>query len=231
METTETTQTPGRVRAFYGSTVGKKAIMAVTGVILFGFVVGHLAGNLQIYMGPEKINAYGKFLHETTSLLWGTRLVLLASVFLHVLSAAQLTLLSAEARPIPYAFRRDRQATYASRTMMWSGVIILAFVVYHLLHFTSGTAHSSFIEGDVYHNVVAGFRVFPVSIAYIVAMLVLGMHLQHGIWSVLQTVGLMTSKDAPAAKQAAAVIAGLIVLGNISIPLAVLTGLVGRSVP
>jgi succinate dehydrogenase / fumarate reductase cytochrome b subunit len=226
-----TASATGRAQRFFHSTIGKKAIMAVTGVILFGFVVGHLLGNLQVYLGPEKLDAYGAFLHHTPSLLWGTRAVLLACIVLHVLSATQLTLISNEARPHPYAQRRDRQATYASRTMMWSGAIIIAFVVYHLLHFTFGSVHSSFIEGAVYHNVVTGFRVAPVSITYIIAMVLLGMHLQHGLWSMLQSLGLMTSENAPLAKSVAAGIAWAIVAGNCSIPIAVLLGVVGHEVP
>jgi succinate dehydrogenase / fumarate reductase cytochrome b subunit len=213
--------------AFFTVAAGKKVVMAVTGVVLFGFVVGHLLGNLQIFLGRERLNAYAAVLHRNEGLLWVARIVLLAALALHVLAAVQLTLLKKEARPERYRVKRDLQASYASRTMMWSGPIILAFVVYHLLHFTFGTVHPSFTSEDVYHNVVAGFRSVPVSLAYVVAMVLLGMHLQHGLWSLSQSLGLSNPEHSQKAKLIARVLALLIVVGNVSIPIAVLTGIVG----
>lgn len=217
----------GRLRRFYDTTVGKKAVMAVTGLVLFGFLLGHMAGNLQVFMGEKKIDDYGHFLHESVGLLWGTRVVLLGCVIAHVVAAAQLTLQSQAARPTPYGFAGARRPTIASRHMVFTGVFILAFVVYHLLHFTTGTVHRDFIEGKVFHNVVTGFRHVPISLFYIACMALLGMHLHHGVFSMFQSTGLSNAKNEPLMRKAAAGIAVVLVLGFISIPIAVLTGFVG----
>src|SRR5215469_6367577 len=163
---------PAESLRFWQTTVGKKAIMAVTGFLLFGFVLGHLLGNLQIYESPEKINAYSAALHAMAPLLWAARITLLVSVFLHIWSSWRLWLLQRAARPIGYVKKVNAHSTYASRTMVWSGPIILAFVIFHLLHLTFGVVHpgATFVEGDVYSNVVAGFQFWPVSAFYIVAM-------------------------------------------------------------
>ena len=215
-------------RGFAGSTIGRKVIMAVTGAILFGFVLVHMLGNLQVYLGPEAMNHYGLFLRQVLhgTGIWIARAILLAAVALHIWSATSLTLDSRRARPVGYREQKWRESTYASRTMRWSGVILLLFVIYHLLHFTTGTLHQSFIEGDVYHNFVAGFRVVPVSIAYIVAMLALGLHLRHGLWSMFQTLGVSHPRYMRAAHVGAWIFAAIIVVGNISFPLAVLAGIV-----
>ncbi len=211
---------------FYQTTIGKKVIVAVTGVILFGFVVVHLAGNLLIFAGPERLNAYAAFLRSRPLLAWAARLTLLAAVVLHVTASIQLALLNRAARPVGYGRRSNLQATYASRTMIWSGPILLAFVIYHLLHFTFGSVHPAFQEFEVYHNVVTGFRSIPVAAAYIIAMILLGLHLRHGMWSMLQSVGFGDARYTPGLRRFAAAAATFIVIGNISIPLAVLTGLV-----
>jgi len=202
--------------------------MAVTGFVLFGYVVGHLLGNLQIYIGRERLNHYAATLHATPTLLWGTRLVLLVCVTLHIIASIQLTRLQREARPIGYVKRKDVRANYASRTMMWSGPIIAAFVVYHLLHLTFGTIGPRHEEVDVYANVVNGFRVPLVSLAYIVSMLLLGMHLYHGLWSMCQSMGVSHPRYTPLLKKFAAITSVLIVIGNISIPIAVMTRFVGH---
>lgn len=216
-----------RAARFYQASIGKKAIMAATGVVLFGFVVGHLIGNLQIYEGPEKINQYSEFLRRVPSLLWGVRILLLVCVILHIVASIQLTRLKQQARPIGYIRRKDVQATYASRTMMWSGPIIAAFVIYHLLDFTFGTVNPRFQPGEVYSNVVYGFRRVPVSIAYIAAMAMLGMHLYHGLWSMFQSAGIHHPRYTPWFRRFAAVMTAFIVIGNISIPIAVMAGVVG----
>src|SRR5229473_6068012 len=171
--------------------------MAVTGAIMFGFLVTHCAGNLQVFEGAEKMNDYAVLLRKFGSVLWIARLVLLVSVVLHIVAAIQLTKLNSDARPVAYVQRESVQASYASRTMMWSGPIILAFLVYHLLHLTFGTVHPDFQELHPYENVVAGFQVPVVSIAYIVAMLMLGFHLYHGLWSMFQTVGINHPRYTP----------------------------------
>jgi succinate dehydrogenase / fumarate reductase cytochrome b subunit len=211
---------------FFGSSIGKKVVMAATGVVLVGFVVLHLLGNLQVYEGPEKLNAYGAALRRVPELLWGARLSLLASVGLHIWAAYSLTRMNRAARPRGYAVHDYRESTYASRTMRWSGVTLLLFVVYHLLHFTFGTVHNDFREGDVYHNVVSGFRAWPVSALYIAAMLALGLHLYHGVWSMLQTLGVSHPRYNPLRHTLATLLTVFVVAGNISIPVAVLMGLV-----
>ncbi|HXA67246.1 MAG TPA: succinate dehydrogenase cytochrome b subunit [Bryobacteraceae bacterium] len=211
---------------FYASTVGKKAVMAVSGLVLFLFVIGHLIGNLQIYEGPEKLNNYAKFLRSIPAALWTVRITLLVMVLLHIWSSVQLALLKFDARPTGYIMKKATQSSYASRTMYWSGPIILAFVIYHLLDFTFGTLNPNFQEGNVYANVVASFKLIPVSVFYIIAMLLLCMHLYHGLWSMFQSLGFSHPRYTPLLKRSAAVVAILIAAGNISIPLSVLIGLV-----
>jgi succinate dehydrogenase / fumarate reductase cytochrome b subunit len=215
-----------RAARFYEATIGKKVVMAITGVILFGFIIGHLLGNLQIFLGREKIDAYGEFLHRTPAVLWSARIVLLVSVILHVTASIQLTLLKWRARPVKYAKKDSVGSTYASRTMMWSGPIIFTFVIYHLLHFTFGTVHPAFEPGKVYDNMVIGFRQVPVSLAYIAAMVFLGFHLQHGVWSMFQSIGVAHPRYTRVLQTFARVATVLIVIGNISIPVAVMTGIV-----
>ncbi|HWR13691.1 MAG TPA: succinate dehydrogenase cytochrome b subunit [Terriglobales bacterium] len=218
---------PGSFR-FWQTTVGKKAIMAVTGIILFGFVVGHLLGNLQVFQGPEKLDQYAVTLRKLGPLLWATRIVLLLSVILHIWSSFQLWLLHREARPVQYVKKANLHSTYASRTMYWSGPIILAFVIYHLLHFTFGVVHPGgpFEHGKVYQNVVTGFQVWPVSVFYIIAMIMLCYHLYHGLWSMFQTLGFSHPVYSPVIQNLAKVIAILIAVGNISIPVAVMAGFI-----
>jgi succinate dehydrogenase / fumarate reductase cytochrome b subunit len=211
---------------FWQTTVGKKAVMAVTGFILFGFVVGHLLGNLQIFLPPEKINHYSATLKSLPALLWGARITLLVSVILHIWSSFQLWLLQRAARPINYVKKANLNSTYASRTMLWSGPIIAAFVIFHLLHFTFGTVHPGgpFDQHNVYNNVVTGFQVWPVSLFYIIAMILLCYHLYHGLWSMFQSLGFSHPVYTPWLQLFAKVVAILIAAGNISIPIAVLAG-------
>jgi succinate dehydrogenase / fumarate reductase cytochrome b subunit len=212
----------------FTSTIGRKMVMAVSGLVLFGFVVGHMLGNLQVYLGPEALDAYGlflrHFLHGTG--IWIARAVLLVSVVAHIAAAWSLSRDSWKARPVGYFRTQHRDSTYASRTMRWSGPILALFVVYHLLHLTIGSAHPSFEEGHVYHNVVAGFSVWPVSAFYIAAMLALGLHMYHGVWSMTQTLGLSHPRFNALRRTLATGVTGAVVLGNISIPLAVLAGVV-----
>ena len=202
--------------------------MAVTGVILFLFVLGHMIGNLQVYEGPERLNAYGHFLHGVPEILWAVRTVLIVSVVLHILASLQLAIRKTQARPAGYAQKDNIASDYASRTMYWSGPIILAFVIYHLLHLTAGVIHpgGAFEEGDVYHNVVSGFQVWYVSAWYIFSMILLGFHIRHGAWSMFQSIGFNHPRHTPILKKAAAVFAIVITAGYISIPLTILSGLV-----
>lgn len=208
------------------TTVGQKLLLAGTGVVLFLFVVAHLLGNLQIYRGPAALSAYAAFLRANPGPLWLARLILLLCVGVHIAYAARLAWRNWRSRPIPYARRRYREADLASRSMVFTGPVIAAFVLYHLLHFTFGAVHPEFIAGDVYHNVIAGFRVPWVALTYIVANLLLGLHLFHGIWSATQTFGLAHSRWDHLRRATATVIAAAIGAGNISIPLAVWLGLV-----
>jgi succinate dehydrogenase / fumarate reductase, cytochrome b subunit len=217
-----------RAPGFWASTVGKKIVMAVTGILLFVFVIGHLLGNLQVFEGPAKLNAYGAFLHSIGEFLWPVRIILLIAVTLHIVATVQLALLKKRARPIEYSVKKAIASSYASRTMYWSGPIVLAFIIFHLLHLTAGYIHpgAAYIEGDVYHNVVSGFQVWWVSLSYIVAISLLGLHLRHGLWSMFQTLGIHQPQYTLRFKKAAMVIALLITLGYISIPISVLLGLV-----
>jgi succinate dehydrogenase / fumarate reductase cytochrome b subunit len=218
-----------QARGFFGSSIGRKVVMAVTGVILLGFVIGHLVGNLQIYLpnGREAMNAYGEFLRHFLhgSAIWIARATLLAAVVLHIWAATSLTLSNRAARPAGYRERTWTESTYASRTMRWSGVIVLAFVIYHLLHFTFGTVHPSFVPGDVGHNFIVGFQSVPVSAFYVIAMVLLCMHLWHGVWSMCQTLGLSHPRYRRWARAAAWAIALIVLIGNVSFPVAVQAGL------
>lgn len=216
-----------------GSAVGQKAVMGATGAALSGFVLLHMLGNLKLYEGPSVFNAYARFLRTVgtpavpeSGLLWIARGVLLAAVVLHLASAWRLTVLSRAARPVRYARPPRIHTSYAARTMRWGGVIILLFVIYHLLHLTWGVVHPSFREGDVYHNVVAGLRVWWVSVFYIAAQVALGCHLDHGLWSFCQSLGWSHPRFNHWRRGFAHAFAGLVTLGNISFPVAVLAGFV-----
>jgi succinate dehydrogenase / fumarate reductase cytochrome b subunit len=214
--------------SFFASTIGKKVVMAVTGIILVGFVVAHMIGNLQAYLGPEAMNAYAAWLRHLGhgAALWIARAVLLASVLLHIWAATALAVENRRARPIGYRAVRHERSTYASRTMVWSGPILILFIVYHLLHLTFGTVHPSFVPGDAYHNFVEGFRVLPVSLFYVAAMLALGYHLYHGVWSMLQTLGLSHPRYNFLRHGLAGLLTAVVVVVNISFPLAVLAGVI-----
>jgi succinate dehydrogenase / fumarate reductase, cytochrome b subunit len=220
--------------SLWGTTVGKKIAMAVSGLILIGFVVGHMVGNLKVYQGSEAFNHYAEGLRtvgqpffSTGQLLWIVRIVLLAAVLVHIAAAFQLTRRARQARAVGYRkYDNDLVFSYASRTMVWGGVIILLFVVYHLMHLTFGNAHPDFIPGNAYHNFVVGFSSVPASVAYIVAMIPLGFHMYHGFWSMLQTLGANNPNYNRYRRPLAAFLAAIVVLGNISFPVAVLTGIV-----
>jgi succinate dehydrogenase cytochrome b subunit len=215
------------IARLYGSTLGKKYLMAVTGILLFAYVVAHLLGNLQIFLGPERLNNYAHFLHSVPRLLWTARIILLVAVLVHIVAAVQLFFQNRRGRPIPYKVKRYEAADYAARTMVWSGPIIAAFVVYHLLDLTTGTLHPGFTPDNVYHNVVTSFQNPPVALAYMVANVLLGFHLYHGLWSMLQSLGVSHPRYDAWRKAFAVVFSLAIATGNVAIPLAVLTGIVG----
>ena len=201
--------------------------MAVTGLIMVTYLITHVLANLLVFQGPSNINAYSAFLHGTGGALWAARLVLLAALVLHIIAAVQLASRRFEARPVRYAGGREPQvSTWASRTIRWGGALILAFLVYHILHFTVGTAHPDFVEGDPYHNVTTGFHNPLVVTVYLVAMAAVGLHLYHGIWSSGRSLGMSPPSPTPLRRTIATVLALLIWLGFTVIPLAVYAGVV-----
>ncbi|MCC6131881.1 MAG: succinate dehydrogenase cytochrome b subunit [Acidobacteria bacterium] len=208
------------------SSVAKKAVVALTGLVLYGFVFVHMMGNLQLYAGPEKINAYAKLLKANPPILWGARLFLLVAVSIHIILTIQLALKNKAARPVGYAGQDFQAASFASRTMIWSGPIIGFFILFHLLHLTVGSVHPDFSHTDVYANVVKGFQSAPVAGFYILAMILLGFHLHHGAFSLLQTLGLRFPKYEKQAKLLLGAVTYAIVAMNISFPVAVLAGIV-----
>lgn len=217
---------PVRVLRFWNTTIGKKAVMAASGIILALFVIGHLIGNLQIFLGPDQFNGYARTLRHLPELLWPVRVILLVCVTVHIWSSLQLAVIKSEARPLGYAKRTPAGSTYASRTMYWSGPIIAAFVVYHLMQFTFGVGGTPYHEFDAYGNVIQGFSVPAVSIFYIIAMAFLCLHLRHGLWSLFQSLGFNHPRHTPRIKRAASIVALFVFFGFISIPLAVLTRLI-----
>jgi succinate dehydrogenase / fumarate reductase cytochrome b subunit len=198
----------------------------VTGLILIGFIFVHMLGNLQLYLGPDRLNAYSHLLHSIPSLLWATRLILITCVVLHMLSALLLWLQQRASRPQRYAVQRYQETTYAARTMIWGGPIIGLFVIYHLLHLTTGHVHGDFSTVDVYANVVAGFKVPWIAAIYIAANLALGYHLYHGTWSFLQTLGVNHPRYNAWRRYAAIALALAVTTANVSYPVSVLAGVV-----
>ena len=211
---------------FWDSTVGKKIVMAVTGAIGLGYLIAHVIGNLLVFRGAAKIDAYAGFLKSNLGLLWAARAILLVAVIAHIVAAYQLARISQKSRPITYKRWRPVGSDFASRTMRWTGPIVGIFIVYHLLHFTLGTVHPDFHEGQVYHNVTTGFRVWYAAAFYIVAMLALFGHLYHGAWSMFQSVGLNHPKYNRLVRTLATIITIVVVVGFISIPVAILLGLI-----
>lgn len=222
-----------RLPALLRTLVGQKLIMAVTGMLLIVFVIGHLIGNLKVFQGPEHFNAYAEGLRALGApffgrgqVLWLVRIGLLAALWLHVWSAVRVTLASRSARPTGYRDLTLVYTTWGARTMRVGGVLLLGYLVYHLLDLTFGSANPAFVAGDAYGNLVASFQRVPVSLGYMAAMAVLGLHLYHGVWSGLQTLGLHAAPTDRLRRGFAAGFAGLIVAGYASIPLAVLAGVV-----
>jgi len=217
---------PGAIARFWDSSIGKKAVMAVTGLVMVAFLIVHMLGNLQMFEGSLKINEYSAALRRLGPLLWLARGGLLVSVILHVIAAYQLTKRKQVARPVDYADREPQVSTFASRTIRWGGVLVLIFVVLHLLHFTFGTLHPAFDHKDVYGNVVAAFQVWWIALLYLIAMVVVGLHLYHGTWSSLRSLGLTRPAVNPLRRRVVTVLTWVIYLGFSVIPIAVLAGIV-----
>ncbi|MBW8089286.1 MULTISPECIES: succinate dehydrogenase [Streptomyces] len=231
--TTRTDRRPSMASTFWQSTVGKKIVMGVTGLIMIGYLVVHMVANAKIFFGPEEFNAYGHWLrvmgapvlhHEWG--LWGARVILLTSVILHGVSAYQLSRRDIKARPEKYVHSKPRMS-YATRTMRWGGVILGLFIVWHVLDLTTGTVHSGgFQEGHPYQNVVDTFSTWYGNVIYIVAMLAMGMHVRHGFWSAAQTLGAGNRTRDRAFKALANGLAIVLTVGFISVPVGVMTGVV-----
>jgi succinate dehydrogenase / fumarate reductase, cytochrome b subunit len=223
------------VGRFWRSQIGKKIVMAVTGLIGVGFVIGHMVGNLQVFEGAEKINAYGRFLHHTVGTeLWLVRAVLLAAVVLHVVAATQLTAQARASRPQTYRRRNPQVSTLASRTMRVGGFLLLAFIVLHILHFTvrafPGYDQMDPVGGvDVYRNLLLAFRNPLWVLFYVVSMVFLGLHLYHGFWSAFRTLGAAKPSRAPLHRRAALAIAVILWAGFTVVPVAVYFGVVRDS--
>ncbi|HET7160875.1 MAG TPA: succinate dehydrogenase cytochrome b subunit [Burkholderiales bacterium] len=218
----------GRLRAFYASMVGKKAVMGITGLIGVGFVIAHSLGNLLVFRGPAAINSYSHFLQSTGELLWALRIVLIVAVILHVVAAVQLTAQSRAARPIGYTKRESQVATIASRTMRWGGALLLIFIVVHILHFTTGTIRPAgvFTRQDVYANVVSSFRIWWVTLFYVLAMVALGLHLVHGAWSSVRSIGVSQPSPEPMHRKISIVVALAVWAAFTAVPVAVFIGIV-----
>jgi succinate dehydrogenase / fumarate reductase cytochrome b subunit len=223
----------GVIRNLVHVAVGRKVIMAVTGIVLFGFVLAHMAGNLKLYQGPEALNAYAVHLRTMgepvlppMAALNLFRAILLVATIAHVWAAVSVAKQSLVARPIRYQVARRVESDYAARTMRWSGVIILLFVFYHLADLTWGGQNPDFVPGDVYHNVVASFSRPIVACLYVVANLALGFHLFHGLWSLFQTMGWNHPRFNAWRRAFACTFATIVTLGNVSFAVAVLAGVV-----
>ncbi len=222
------------IGSFYRSALGKKAVMAVTGAFVFAWVFGHMVGNAKLYLGAQHYNEYAQWLRTMGAPalphsvgLWIVRILLIAAVWFHIQAATQLTLMSWHSRPTDYRDRDYVVASYASRTMRWGGVIILLFIIYHLAHLTWGfkVAPQTFIAGDPYHNVVAGFQIWWVSAIYIIANIALGFHLFHGLWAMFNSLGLNHQRFNIWKKYFATAFAIIVAGVNVSFPIAVLTGI------
>ncbi|HJV47765.1 MAG TPA: succinate dehydrogenase cytochrome b subunit [Geothrix sp.] len=217
-----------RGHGFLASSVGRKVVMAVTGIVLFGFVTVHMIGNTQAYMGAEHFNEYAHFLKSMLhgGGIWIFRAILLTAASLHIWAAVSLTLDNRAARPVGYRAQQNVGSTFASRTMRWSGVILATFIVYHLLHFTTGTVHPNFNPENPYANFVNGFKVPAAAGFYIVAQLCLGLHMWHGVWSCTQSLGLSHPRYDSLRRGFATGLTLLVVGVNITYPIAVLTGVI-----
>ena len=224
--------------SLYKSSVGKKVVVAVTGMVLYGFLILHMVGNLKAFAGVDpvsgiaKLDLYAQFLREVAhevvgghTVLWITRIVLLLALVLHVITIIQLRALNRRARPVSYNNQEFSAATPSARTMFWGGLLIFVFIVVHLGQFTIGNLHfHGFVEGQVYRNIYAIFRQWPLVAMYVVALLVVGSHLYHGVWSLFQTLGLDQPERNSFLRGFAAISAVVIVIGFLSVPVAMLAG-------
>ena len=221
-----------RALSFHRTTIGKKAIMAVSGIIVFGFVVVHMVANLQMYVGAVPVNEYGASLRRLGPLLWVARGVILLATVAHIASAFQLASRNGDARPKGYRYRKDLATNYAARTMVWSGPILLLYLVYHLAHLTYGqTPGYDYEPSNVYNNAVLGFRVWWISAIYIIGNIALGMHLFHGAWSLFQSLGISHPRYDHWRRSFATLFAVIVTVGNLSMPISVMAGAIQPTPP
>jgi len=215
-----------RFAKFWGSSVGLKLIMAASGVMLSGFVLVHMLGNLQIFQGAESLDAYGRLLHKEPAVLWTARASLLGGVGLHIWAYLALRKKIVRARPAVYGKAKHHESTWASRSMRITGPLLLAFIVFHILHLTTGSVHPDYHEGSVYANLVSGLRVVPVAVIYVLAMLMLGFHLWHGVWSMTQTLGADQGRYNSPGRKIATAFTAVVVAGFAVVPLAIVAGFI-----
>ncbi len=216
---------------FWQSTIGKKIVMAVTGIIGVGFVIGHMSGNLLMFKGQDAMHHYALLLRTSMPLLYTVRAVLVAAVVLHAVSAYQLTMISRAARPEGYAERRPQVTTFAAKTIRWGGVLLLVFIVFHLLQLTLGVVHPKFTHLDPYNNVVVALRNPLMAGFYVLAMAALALHLYHGIWAAVRTLGAARPAQAPLKRSLAVVVAVIVAAGFMIIPLAAVAGVFQEAPP
>ena len=219
------------VLTFWRSTIGKKAVMAATGLMFVAFLFVHMAGNLKVFLGPQHFDDYAAWLRtigepvlQQTWYLWLQRSVLLIALVLHVTAAVQLSKRDRRARPVKYVHGRRRKASFATHTMRWGGAALALYLVWHLLDLTVGVANQDFQDGHPYHNIVADFQVWWVNLVYIVALLMLGLHINHGFWSAAQTLGIAGTTRDRALKTVGSVLAVVITGGFLIVPIAVMAG-------
>jgi succinate dehydrogenase / fumarate reductase cytochrome b subunit len=214
----------------FSTTIGKKAALAVSGMVLFGFAVGHMLGNLQIFLGPETFNGYAEAIKSKPPLLWGVRTLLLVSVLVHIGMAFDLYSRSSAARAVGYRMKRNAVTSYAAATMKYSGPLLLLYIVFHLAHFTApglSLGAVPFSHTDAYTNFVSSFKVPWVAGVYVLANVFLGMHLYHGSWSLFQSLGLSHPRYNPTRQRLAIGLALIVTIGNVIMPISVLAGFVG----
>lgn len=217
------------------TTIGKKMVMALSGFVLFGFVIGHMLGNLQVFLGPDAINGYSHTLHSTPALLWGARAVLLGAIVAHATTAISLVGMNRAARPVQYAVKKDIATDYAAKTMFLSGMTIALYVVYHLAHLTFGVTKGLGYQHlpldknglpDVYFNIVQSFKVPWCTAVYVAAQVALSLHLYHGAWSLFQSLGINHKRYNEALRSSAVAVAMAVCVGFLAVPLGVMFGFV-----
>jgi succinate dehydrogenase / fumarate reductase cytochrome b subunit len=214
-----------RLGRLLSSSIGLKLVMALTGVLLSAFVLVHMLGNLQVFQGAEAIDAYGRLLRKEPAILWLARLILLGAVGLHIAAFVALRRMNSQARAQGYRVKKNRESSFASRSMIITGPLLLGFIVFHILHLTTGTVHPNFTEGAVYQNLVIGLKGL-VGVVYLIAMALLAFHLWHGVWSMFQTLGVPEDRFRSPGRRFATIFTLVVTLGFASVPLAIMLGFV-----